>query len=261
MPSAPNPKKLGLADFILNCRDVLVSVPSPGGSVAFFSSIAVDEKELQWLVFSPASVLPPRVADLIPNLRIVLVPYLQQEGAGTVEGPRGPCYIAFETPPASSRCLVRFEAGEDEHFLFLGIEDETAYADAHVLLYSCLAEQIIERLGDELMVPFVAQVRSELQRRATGEVNEEAWALKDALVAKDADTSDDSQPFRDYAMRALQDTLALYMHGLCCDIELEGGPKRLSSQHLRTRLSLVRKVLPGPPDVALFPEELPLGRP
>jgi len=54
----------------------------------------------------------------------------------------------------------------------------------------------------------------------------------------------------------LTDTLTLYLHGLCCDIDIEAGPRQLASRPLRKRLVLLREVLPPPKGIALFPEEI-----
>ena len=59
-----------------------------------------------------------------------------------------------------------------------------------------------------------------------------------------------------YRRQALEDTLALYLHGLCCDIDIEVGPKQLPSKHVRKRLLALKEQLPPPDGVALFPEDL-----
>jgi hypothetical protein len=55
----------------------------------------------------------------------------------------------------------------------------------------------------------------------------------------------------------MSDTLVLYLHGLCCDIDVESGPRQLASRFVRRRLERLRDLLPPPAGVALFPEELP----
>ena len=52
------------------------------------------------------------------------------------------------------------------------------------------------------------------------------------------------------------DTLTLFLHGICCDIDVETGPRQLQSRLLRKRLQLLQSLYPLPHGYALFPEEL-----
>ena len=52
------------------------------------------------------------------------------------------------------------------------------------------------------------------------------------------------------------DTLTLYLHGLCCDIDVEPGPRQIASRHLRKRLEYMRSQFAPPDGYAVFPEEL-----
>jgi alkanesulfonate monooxygenase SsuD/methylene tetrahydromethanopterin reductase-like flavin-dependent oxidoreductase (luciferase family) len=58
-------------------------------------------------------------------------------------------------------------------------------------------------------------------------------------------------------VRAMIDTLTLYLHGLCCDLDVEAGPRQLPSRFLRRRLELLQGLFPPPSGIAVFPEELP----
>ena len=66
-----------------------------------------------------------------------------------------------------------------------------------------------------------------------------------------------SQPgFRDYARQAFVDTLTLYLHGACCDIDVETGPRQMPSRYLRRRLELLMSLFPPPEGYAVLPEQL-----
>jgi len=52
------------------------------------------------------------------------------------------------------------------------------------------------------------------------------------------------------------DTLTLYLHGICCDIDVEPGPRQIPSNHLRKRLQLLKELFPPPQGYAVFPEDL-----
>jgi len=62
--------------------------------------------------------------------------------------------------------------------------------------------------------------------------------------------------FRDYARQAFEDTLTLYLHGTCCDIDVETGPRQMPSRYLRKRLELLFSLYPPPEGYAVFPEQL-----
>ena len=53
----------------------------------------------------------------------------------------------------------------------------------------------------------------------------------------------DSKPFRDYARQSFVDTMTLYLHGLCCDIDVETGPRQLPSRYLRKRLETLKGIV------------------
>ena len=38
--------------------------------------------------------------------------------------------------------------------------------------------------------------------------------------------------------------MTLYLHGLCCDIDVETGPRQLPSRHLRKRLEALKSLFP-----------------
>jgi hypothetical protein len=53
------------------------------------------------------------------------------------------------------------------------------------------------------------------------------------------------------------DTLTLYLHGLCCDLDVDAGPRQLPSRFLRRRLELLQGMFPPPAGIAVFPEDIP----
>jgi hypothetical protein len=50
--------------------------------------------------------------------------------------------------------------------------------------------------------------------------------------------------------------MTLYLHGLCCDIDVETGPRQIASRYLRRRLRLLSDLFPPPEGFAVFPEDL-----
>lgn len=247
----PQAASLTTAEFVTQCHDTMIPL---AGSLAYFSIIPIDEKETERLILDPTSAFPPRLSEIIPNLRLVLVPYLESDTSGGGENSRHT--IVFRPPPDEKRCLAAFDGSNGNNYLFLAIRDEELF-DAHVLLYRNLADKIISVAGDEFSMPFYALVNSELSRRARGEVFEDAWQLKKELLCYQGDAQGRAEVLARYQRQALADTLTLYLHGLCCDIDIDGGPKQLPSKLIRARLMLLRSQLPPPEGIALFPEELP----
>ena len=58
------------------------------------------------------------------------------------------------------------------------------------------------------------------------------------------------------ARQSFADTLTLYLHGICCDIDVDTGPRQLPSRYLRRRLLLLEELFAPPPGYAVFPEQL-----
>jgi hypothetical protein len=80
---------------------------------------------------------------------------------------------------------------------------------------------------------------------AEEERDQEGWHLKEALCAADQPAAG-TKLFRSMPLQAYVDTLTLYLHGLCCDIDVEAGPRQLPSRNLRKRLSLLEDAFPPP---------------
>ena len=237
-------------EFVASCREVLIPVNE---HVSYFSVEPLDEKERQRLVFDPIGALPPKVLGLVPNLRLVLVPFLATEAISEKSG--ATVRISFSEPPGNKRWFSDYQKTETEHFIFVAIRSDD-YFDSHVLFYQALASRIIEHADGQLSEMFNLLLDTELKKDARGEVNEFAWLCKKDLLALAADTEERQRCLEAYRDAALADTLALYLHGLCCDIDLDNGPKQLASRYIRLRLHLLKDFLPPPRGVALFPDEL-----
>jgi hypothetical protein len=46
------------------------------------------------------------------------------------------------------------------------------------------------------------------------------------------------------------------LHGTCCDIDVETGPRQMPSRYLRRRLELLISIYPPPEGYAALPEQL-----
>ncbi len=248
----PANSKISSAEFAAQCRGQMIPLNS---WLSYFSVIPLDESDLQRLVYDPASAMPAKLSEITPRLRIVFVPFLEKPAAGNGAGAEAPV-ISFQVPAAIERMLSGHLDADGETFIFLSIDNEEV-VDAHHVLYRKLAELIIDRADQSALEPFHNLVRAEIREDIHGEIDERAWQLKNELLSKQKDTCRETKLMAAYRRQALEDTLLLYLHGLCCDIDVAGGPKYLASGHIRKRLLLLKEFLPPPSGVALFPEDLP----
>ncbi len=253
MPSAiPAESKVPSEEFATQCRGQMIPLDK---WISYFSVVPLNEGELQRLVYDPASAIPSKMAEIIPKLRIVLVPFLEKPPRSNGSGSKGPI-ISFQLPAKTKRMVAGNLETNGETYIFLSIHDEDV-ADAHYILYQQLAELVATRAGGAEVEAFYELLRAEIGGNVHGEIDERAWQLKDELLRKQKDPCRKTKLLAAYRRQALQDTLTLYLHGLCCDIDVDAGPRQLASGHIRKRLMVLKGFLPPPNGVALFPEELP----
>src|SRR5260370_27542222 len=115
---------------------------------------------------------------------------------------------------------------------------------------------VADQWTDEGKPQYAALLQQELAENAHGEVDEASWALKQAMGRRITALKPQNKPFREYARQSFIDTLTLYLHGICCDIDVETGPRQLPSRLLRKRLQLIRGLYPPPTGYSVLPEEL-----
>lgn len=263
----PPASKVSVQSFVSQCNGEMIPLNK---SLSYFSAMPLEEDELRKLLYEPVAAIPPKVADVLPNLRIVLVPYLEKgetpgpanENSDGVrarkkpkEGKRTQPVVAFNPPPDNRRLWSATSDVQGKTFLFLAAKagDLASY---HFAFYNGLASLISEHLDNESRTKFQSLVREELASETHGEIDEKSWRLKERILQRRMDPKGDSKFLQQYFRQAMEDTLTLYLHGLCCDIDVEAGPRQLASRYVRRRLVLLREVLPPPAGFALFPEEL-----
>lgn len=250
MPLATESKKMSLAEFVALCGDAMIPLSE---SLAYFSVNQLDKKDEDHLIHDPTSAFPPALAKMIPKLRLVLVPYLEADPDAGEGAQRS--RISLEAPPSDAKSPAAFEACNGENYLFLAVQEKGSF-DAHAALFRTLARRIIAVAGDDFTEPFFRLLDAELEAGAHGEVHDDSWLLKKELLGLGTDGESKAELFARYRLQSLEDTLTLYLHGLCCDLDLEASPKQLASQHIRKRLLLLKERLPPPDGIALFPEDL-----
>ncbi len=217
-------------------------------SITYFSTAALEEDQVRQFLRDPAQATPRSLLQRIPPIRLVLVPFLEKGSGGSTD------FVTFERP-ANAKNLARsaFEL-EEAVFLFLAAEGQDV-ADYHYWFYNGIAEQAASRVEEIGFARFSGLVADELNRNARGEVDERSYQLKQKLNRKQRLPGSDSKLMKEYFRQALEDTLTLYLHGLCCDIDVEPGSRQLASRYLRKRLELLAEIFPPNPGYVLFPVE------
>ena len=216
---------------------------------SFFPIFPVGEEDLGEYVHDPIAALPSEISELLPPSGIVLAPYLERAVG------RGYPSVVYEKPPESKLIFATRVDGDNFATFFFTVKDEQV-SDYHYFLYEALSAVVAQRTSEQVSAEWMALIRSEIEAEVHGEVDERSWRLKQAVLRRPVPTRVTGKAFRDYATRAFEDTLTLYLHGVCCDIDVDPGPRQLPSRYIRKRLELLRRLFPPPEGYAVFPEDL-----
>ena len=216
---------------------------------SYFVALPLEDSQIQQFVQDPVAALPPSLCEVLPRVRVVLAPYLERPNNKTGD------MVTFEKPAENRQVAAStFELGNELYF-FLAVK-EAEVADCHYAFYNGLSSLLSHRMKETQRERFNVLLREELANEAHGEVEEKSWRLKQQLLRRQTNLLRDTKLQREYIRQAFQDTGTLYLHGLCCDIDVETGPRQLPTRYLRKRLELLRELFPPPEGFAVFPEEL-----
>ncbi len=272
MPAQFDLAKLSVRQFAERFRAEMI--PLSNTFSYFCASVPMTEEDLKEYLEEPVAALPPSIAAALPKISILLVPYLERssgkernlkegskekdrakERAGSKE-PAGD-YVSIERPPEGRiSTSTQLKLGEETVLAFALKGQEVA--EYHYRFYHLLASVLGERWSDAIETRFSRIVREELSAEAHGEVDEPSWRLKQGLrrTKPSAASAAAVKAFRAYARQSFIDTLTLYLHGICCDIDVDTGPRQLPSRFLRKRLLVLEELFPPPAGYAVFPEQI-----
>jgi hypothetical protein len=197
----------------------------------------------------PVAALPSSVRALLPSAGLVLAPYMEKAA-----GQNGPA-VVFEKPAEAKLLLSHRVETPDFATLFFTAKDEQI-ADYHYFFFEQIAIILSSRLPATVETIWHRLLREELSAEIHGEVDEHSWRLKQSLLRRSMAARKDGKLFRDYARQSFIDTMTLYLHGICCDIDVEAGPRQLPSRSMRKRLEALKEHFPPPADHAVFPEDV-----
>lgn len=223
-------------------------------SYLFLAAQPTEDERAEFLE-DPVAALPPKVMALLPRLHLLFVPFLER-GAARRNGHAGagsPDLVSL-VRPARPVTHARVSFPDAEALLF-PFEDRDV-SEYHYRFFQLIATLLAERLPEDFEKSYLSLVRGELRANVHGEVDDASWEKKIALLERQSLFHGTNKALRDYVRQSFIDTATLYLHGICCDLDVETGPRQLASRHLRKRLELLESAFPPPPGYAVFPEEL-----
>ncbi len=220
----------------------------------FCASVPLTEEDIKEYLEEPIAALPPSIASRLPKISILLVPYLERMNAREKIGKMSD-FISIEKPPENRLSWATHLRVGNEQVLVFALKGQEV-AEYHYRFYRLLATLLADRLEEQELSAWSALLHEELGAHVHGEVDEESWHAKQSLQRRQSIARRDTRAFKEYARPAFIDTLTLYLHGICCDIDVETGPRQLPSRFLRRRLQLLASTYPPPEGYAVFPEDL-----
>lgn len=248
MPAQSDLSRVSIRQFAERFRGEMIPLSN---TIAYFcASLPLSEEDLEEYLEEPVAALPPAISSALPRISILLVPYIESQKARV--GMQAASYISMEKPPLGRTSTATHLRLGDETVLVFALKDQEI-AEYHYRFYHLLASVIAENWSETQETSYSALLQEELAADANGEVDEPSWRMKHALRrAKGAAT----KQFSAYAKQSFIDTLTLYLHGICCDIDVDTGPRQLPSRYLRKRLLALQTMFPPPKGYVIFPEQL-----
>jgi hypothetical protein len=252
MPAQLDLSKLSVRQFAERFRGEMI--PLSNTFSYFCASVPMPEEDLKEYLQEPVAALPPAIVSGLPKISILLVPYLERgDGAGRKAKTAAADYVSIEKPPEGrTSAWTQLRLGE-ETVLAFALKDQEV-AEYHYRFFHLLAALMGEHWTEEMEDAYSRVLRDELSADAHGEVDEPSWRLKQSL--RRSKRARGGKAFRDYVRQSFIDTLTLYLHGICCDIDVETGPRQLPSRYLRKRLVALEQMFPPPKGYAVFPDQL-----
>jgi len=254
MPAQSDLSKLSVRQFADRFRSEMIPLSN---TISYFcASVPMSEEDLKEYLEEPVAALPPAVSAALPKISILLVPYLERANGRASKAKSGD-FISIEKPPEGRLATATYLRMGEETVLVFALKDQEV-AEYHYRFYHLLATLMGDQWSDEAETSFSRVLREELNAEAHGEVDEPSWRLKQALRRNKGTRGGvrGGKTFRDYARQSFVDTLTLYLHGICCDIDVDTGPRQLPSRYLRKRLLALEQLFPPPSGYVVFPEQL-----
>lgn len=250
MPVPVDLSKLSVRQFAEQFRAEMIPLSN---SISYFcASVPMTDEDLREYLEEPVAALPPSIAKALPKISILLVPYLEKPAADRKTRKKSNELVTTERPPEGHLSATAQVTIAGETVLAFALK-EREVAEHHYRFYHQIASVLGDQWSAKAEKQYSQMLRNELTANVHGEVDETSWRLKQTLLRSKA--ADTSKQFAKYARESFIDTLTLYLHGICCDIDVETGPRQLPSRYLRKRLLLLEELYPPPSGYAVFPEQ------
>jgi hypothetical protein len=251
MPAQFDLSKLSVRQFAERFRGEMIPLSTTFSY--FCASVPMTEEDLKEYLQEPVAALPPAIIAALPKISILLVPYLERADGATRKTKSAPAdFVSIEKPPDGKLSTsTQLRLGEQTVLAFALKDQEMA--EYHYRFFHLLATLLGDHWTDEVESAYARVLREEMNADAHGEVDEPSWRLKQSLRRGSVRGG---KAFREYARQSFIDTLTLYLHGICCDIDVDTGPRQLPSRYLRKRLVALEQLFPPPKGYAVFPEQL-----
>jgi len=249
MSAHPDLSKLSVGQFAERFRGEMIPLSTTFSY--FCASAPLSEDDLKEYLEEPIAALPPMLSAIFPKVSIMLVPYLEKGDGKDKANMRD--FVSMEKPPENRLSWASQVSLDREEVLLFALKDQEV-AEYHYRFYHVLATLMGDLWSEEVQNRYSGLLRDELSAAIHGEVDEESWHMKQGLLRRQTNVRKETKLFRDYARQSFIDTLTLYLHGICCDIDVETGPRQLPSRYLRKRLNLMFSMYPPPNGYAVFPD-------
>lgn len=238
--------RIPVEELASRCRLEMVPITN---KFSYFSALPMAEEDLRQYLHDPIAALSPALIAGLPKLGILLVPFLERGNGKTGDA------VIYDHPQ-DTKVIVSSDSRAGNLRVLAFATKEIEVADFHYNFYNALAAVVAESLVADIQERYYRIIREELSVEMHGEVDEKSWHLKQALQRRQANVRKETKLFREYAGQSFIDTLTLYLHGTCCDIDVETGPRQMPSRHLRRRIEALLAIYPPPEGYAVLPEQL-----
>ena len=222
-------------------------IPLANNFSYYCASTPFTEEDARDYLEEPIAALPPAIASHLPKISILLVPYLSKEK---------PHELVSMAPPPEGKLswTTQLRRGGETVLAFTLTGHEVS--EYHYRFYQHISALVWELKDSTARSRYSALLQEELNANIHGEVDEESWRLKQQLERRTGRVKPESKVYLGYFRASFVDSMTLYLHGICCDIDVDTGPRQLPSRMLRKRLLLLKELFPPPAEFHVLPEDM-----
>ncbi len=194
----------------------------------FCSATLLGPEDLKEYLDEPVAALPPKLAAVLPPIQILLVPYLRHAAAGQGRK-KTEVLVATEKPDEEKVSLSAALIASPDTVLAFAVK-EAEVADYHYRFYRAIAEIVA---GERIPAAFADLLRDEIRAGAHGE-SMRVLAVEGRTSGRRCRCGQASTQVHCICRQSFIDTLTLTA-GICCDIDVDPGPRQLASNLIRKR--------------------------